>query len=56
MKPGDKVIDVSNTLTNDLPMNLTKVEGNIATVEYFDYESEGKHEKIEVHINMLKQV
>ena len=49
------VVDKDKILNKGFPMSVTKLEGTIATVEYF----EGKeliHKVIEVDINRLKLI
>jgi hypothetical protein len=55
-QPGDKVVDKLSNINHGQPMNLTKVDGDIATVEYFDADREGFHVVLEVNISSLEKV
>jgi len=47
------VVDKEKILNKGLPINLTKIQGTIATVEYFEG-NEGIHKVIEVEIDRIE--
>ena len=49
------VFDKEKILNKGLPMNLTKIQGSIATVEYFEG-IEGIHKVTDVEIERLKVI
>jgi hypothetical protein len=55
MQPGDKVIDTLKILNNGFPINLTKLIGDVVTVEYFEAENDGRHVVIEVEKKRLEK-
>ena len=47
------VLDKEKILNKGLPVNLTKIQGTIATVEYFEG-NEGIHKVVEVEIDRIE--
>jgi hypothetical protein len=54
IQPGDKVIDKTGAINNRFPVQVTKIDGDIVTVEYYQG-SKAVHKVETIDVNNIEK-